>query len=315
MIIPSIVSDDELLQALAKGLERLKERSAKFSAKVKASGNDPNFFKDLTVASRAGEISKIDKIRRRHYGNVPVEDLEGALMHKLVAYVRDELSDEEASKTFGRFFDGIKVLKECAVAYGIHEMDKAVLYHAMTLGPGMLKMCGCDIEALESECDGLGYLWANATPDTPSPPRLANEPPPATAVVEIADASVKKLAGATGAAVKNAIKPGRGVKNVQYPEKTKWQCQSIWERCRVKEEVKRLAAGRKVSYDDVFKYAKAELARLEPVNITSAGQFRCVFGAKSDKEYAERKKDYDEKRQAVCSSQNNFLSNKSKCRP
>jgi hypothetical protein len=239
-------------------------------------------------------------------------------MHKLVAYVRDELSDEEASKTFGRFFDGIKVLKECAAAYGIHEMDKAVLYHAMTLGPGMLKMCGCDIEALESECDGLGYLWANATPDTPSPPRPANEPPPATAVVEIADASVKKLAGATGVAVKKAIKPGRGSKNVRYPDETKLQCQSIWGRCRVKEEVKRLAAGHKVSSDDVFEYAKVELARLEPVAIKTAAEFKRVLGAKSDKNYREssavRKKKRDKKCQAVCSSQNNFFSNKSKCR-
>ena len=97
MIIPSIVSNEELLQVIAKAVARVKEKATNFSAKVKASGNDPNVFKDLTAASRAGEISAIDKIRRDHYGNVPDEDLAGALMHKMIAYVRGELSEEEAA--------------------------------------------------------------------------------------------------------------------------------------------------------------------------------------------------------------------------
>ena len=322
MIIPSIVSNEELLQVIAKAVARVKEKATNFSAKVKASGNDPNVFKDLTAASRAGEISAIDKIRRDHYGNVPDEDLAGALMHKMIAYVRGELSEEEAAKLFGGLLNDVKVLKECAKAYGIHEMDKAVFNHLTPLVLGMLKMSGCDIEALESECDAMGYLWANATRDSPSPPHSGNEPPLVATVVEVDDAYVKKLAGATAMAVKKAIKHGRGSANVRFPEETKWQCQSIWERYKDNPEVKKCAHRRKVSHNDVFEYAKTELARLEPVPISTADKFKRVLGAISDKKYrnspalskrsrnspVESKKNRDKKHQVVYLPHSDFLS-------
>lgn len=319
MIIPSIISDEEILQGIAKGMARLKEKAAEFSAKEKASGNEPNFFKNLSAESRAGEISVIEKLRREHYGNVPVEDLEGALMHKITAYVRGELSDEEAAKFFGDFLNDIKVLKECAKAYGLHEMDKTLLNHLMPLGFCMLKMNGCDIEALESEADAMGCIWANAPRDLPSPSRFYNELSPVAAAVEIDGASIKKLAGATAAAVKKAIKPGRGSKNVRFPDVTKEQCQGIWKRYKDNPEVKKHAIRRKVSHNDVFEYAKTELAALKPVHISTADQFKRALGAKSDKKYrnspAVREKNRDKNRQAVYSSHSSFLSEAFKCRP
>jgi len=137
--------------------------------------------------------------------------------------------------------------------------------------------------------------------------------------VEVADDSVKKLAGATGAAVKKAIKPGKGSSNERFPEETKRQCQSIWEEYKDNLEVKKHAIRHKVSHNNVFEYAKAELARLEPVAIRTANDFDRALGAKSDKKYrdspAVRKKNRDKKRQTVYSPYNNFLSKPLKCRP
>ena len=142
---------------------------------------------------------------------------------------------------------------------------------------------------------------------------------PAAMVVEIDDASVKKLAGATGAAVKKAIKPGRGSAKERFPEETKQQCQGIWEKYKDNPEVKKCATRRKVSHNDVFEYAKTELARLEPVHILAADEFKRALGAKSDKKYrnspAVRKRNRDKKRQAVYLPQKILLSDTSKCRP
>jgi hypothetical protein len=130
--------------------------------------------------------------------------------------------------------------------------------------------------------------------------------------VEVADDSVKKLAGATGAAVKKAIKPGRGSAKERFPEETKQQCQGIWEKYKDNLEVKKRATRRKVSHNDVFEYAKAELAVLEPVHILTADEFKRALGAKSDKKYrnspAVRKKNRDKKRQAVYLPHSDFLS-------
>ena len=197
-------------------------------------------------------------------------------------------------------------------------MDKAVLNHLIPLVLGMLKMNGCDIEAIESECDAMGYIWANVPREHPSPPHFANELSPATAVVEIDGASMKKLAGATAAAVKKAIKPGRGSKNVRFPDETKEQCQGIWEKYKDNPEVKKHATRRKVSHNDVFEYAKTELAGLEPVHILTADEFKRALGAKSDKKYrnspAVRKKNRDKKCQAVYLPHSDFLSVASKDR-
>ena len=137
--------------------------------------------------------------------------------------------------------------------------------------------------------------------------------------VEVADDSVKKLAGATGAAVKKAIKPGRGSAKERFPEETKQQCQGIWEKYKGNLEVKKRATRRKVSHNDVFEYAKAELAVLEPVHILTADEFKRALGAKSDKKYrnspAVRKKNRDKERQAVYLPQKILLSDTSKCRP
>jgi hypothetical protein len=119
----------------------------------------------------------------------------------------------------------------------------------------------------------------------------------AAMIVEINDNTVKKLAGATAAAVKKAIKPGKGASNEKYPEVTKQQCMIIWEVYRGKEVVREHASRRKVSYDDVFEYAKTELAELEPVHILTADDFKRALGAHSDKKYREspavRKKNRD----------------------
>ena len=135
--------------------------------------------------------------------------------------------------------------------------------------------------------------------------------------VEVADASVKKLAGATGAAVKKAIKPGRGSAKERFPEETKQQCQGIWEKYKDNPEVKK--PRRKVSHNDVFEYAKTELAGLEPVHILTADEFKRALGAKSDKKYrnspAVRKKNRDKERQAVYLPQKILFSDTSKCRP
>ncbi len=146
--------------------------------------------------------------------------------------------------------------------------------------------------------------------------KLGAKPP---VPVEVADDSVKKLAGATGAAVKKAIKPGRGSAKERFPEETKQQCQGIWEKYKDNPEVKKRAARRKVSHNDVFEYAKTELARLEPVHILTADEFKRALGAKSDKKYrnspAVRKKNRDKERQAVYLPQKILLSDTSKCRP
>jgi hypothetical protein len=131
--------------------------------------------------------------------------------------------------------------------------------------------------------------------------------------VEVADDSVKKLAGATGVAVKKAIKPGRGSKNVRYPNETKEQCLRIWGNKDYREAAKHhIANGRKITYEAVFEVAKNELAKLRPMPITTLVEFKRALGAKSDKKYrdspAVRKKNRDKKRQAVYLPHSDFLS-------
>ena len=105
-----------------------------------------------------------------------------------------------------------------------------------------------------------------------------------TPIVELSDESAKKVARLTGAEVKKFIKPGRGSKNTRFSDETKAACLQIWKECKRNTEVKKHANKRKVSYKDVFEYAKKEL---EKKGINSADEFRRALGAASDKKHRE----------------------------
>lgn len=277
MIIPQLVSKAELLQAMTKGLEKMNERSARLVAKQQAAGKDLNHLKNLTAERRAKEISAIDKLRREHYGEVSMEDDERAWFYKFSAYVRGELSEEEAAKIFGCLLDKMKALKEHAKIFGIDKMDRAVLNHLMLVGVGMAKVNGCDVEAANLEADAMGYEWAEATTDSPVSPQPQSHP----SVVEIGDASIKKLAEATGKSVKKAIKPGKGSSNEQWTPEVKAEARRIWKDKDYREAAKRFATnGRKITHANVYEAAKRELGR---IGIASADEFTRVLGAYSDR--------------------------------
>ena len=217
-------------------------------------------------------MSALDKLRREHYGDMPVsaEDI------KLVDQVMKLLFDEENNsyaESLRKKYPNIDMYKEQVMP---------IFRRGVILYRQALKMVGNDYRDFKFEDKFL----AN---------ELARELSAPETILAPGDDFVKKLAVATVAAVKKVIKPGRGSKNVRYPEETKWQCDSIWKYCRDNQEVKNHAAGHKVSYDDVFEYAKVKLARLKPVPIKDADQFRRVLDAISDKNYRNKTRREKEK--------------------
>ena len=246
----------------------------------------------------ASVISALDKLRREHYGDMPISTQDIKLVDRVMKLLFGE-GDNPHARALREKYPNIDMYKEQVIP---------ILRRSVLLYRQAFKMVDNDYGSFKFE----DKILAN---------ELARELSAPATTVSLDDDFVRKLAGATAAAVKKAIKPGRGSKNVRYPDVTKEQCQGIWEKYKDNPEVKKHANAtrRKVSYNDVFEYAKTELARLEPVHILKADDFKRALGAKSDKKYRNsptvREKNRDKNRQAVYSSHNNFLSGAFKCRP
>ena len=244
----------------------------------------------------ASVISALDKLRREHYGDMPISTQDIKLVDRVMKLLFGE-GDNPHARALREKYPNIDMYKEQVIP---------ILRRSVLLYRQAFKMVDNDYGSFKFEDKILAD-------------ELARELSTPATIVSLDDDFVRKLAGATGAAVKKAIKPGRGSANERFPEETKQQCQGIWEKYKNNLEVKKHATRRKVSHNDVFEYAKTELARLEPVHILTADDFKRALGAQSDKKYrdspAVRKKNRDEKRQAVYSLHSNFLSDAFKCRP
>ena len=101
-------------------------------------------------------------------------------------------------------------------------------------------------------------------------------------LVEITEDSVKKLAYATGNAVKRAIRPGKGAANERYAHKD--ELMRIWEKYS-KDETLSGSINHKVYHRDVFNYppANKEIAALKSDPPITLEEFERSLGAFSDR--------------------------------
>lgn len=209
-------------------------------------------------------VSALDKIRHEHYGDIPLNVRELKAADRLLKF---PLGNHPVAKSLRKKYPLEEICKE---------LSSPVIRRKLLLYLQACKLTNGDREALKFEYELLENDFEREFFSR------------AAQVVELGEETVEKLARATGAAVKKAVKPGRGATNVRFPDETKKQCLKIWKSKEYREAAKQhVANGVKITHEAVFEVAKNKLTKLQPMPIATIDDFKRALGAASDKAHRE----------------------------